>query len=303
MTQGPDATLTLDRPRLDFATSIETLRFGRANPSLRVTSDGLFKALRTPEGAATLALTKRGATLEARAFGEGAAWAIARVPALIGDDDDPSGFAPKGELVRDLAARFPGLRLVRAPWLDELVVGKILEQRVTWGEATTSYGYLVRALGEPAPGPFDLRLPPALHVYGSQPDARFRDAGIDHQRGATLRRLGQVAHHIEKLRLAERPQIAELLGKIPGIGPWTRAQVLGMGLGDPDAVPTGDAHLPSLVGWYFERDLAATDERMLTLLEPYKGQRFRVIRLLFAARLPIPRFGPAPASGPSRRRR
>jgi hypothetical protein len=34
------------------------------------------------------------------------------------------------------------------------------------------------------------------------------------------------------------------------------------------------------------------DARMLELLAPYAGQRGRVIRLLEAARIKIPRFGP-----------
>ena len=35
-----------------------------------------------------------------------------------------------------------------------------------------------------------------------------------------------------------------------------------------------------------------SDARMLELLAPYEGQRGRVIRLLEAARIKIPRFGP-----------
>jgi hypothetical protein len=39
------------------------------------------------------------------------------------------------------------------------------------------------------------------------------------------------------------------------------------------------------------------DARMLELLEPYLGQRGRVIRLLEAARIKPPRFGPRFAPG------
>ena len=39
------------------------------------------------------------------------------------------------------------------------------------------------------------------------------------------------------------------LQKLRGIGPWTAGVVLGLALGDPDAVPWGDYNLPSLVAF------------------------------------------------------
>ena len=62
--------------------------------------------------------------------------------------------------------------------------------------------------------------------------------------------------------------------------------------GDPDAVSVGDYHLPGLVAWALARERRGTDERMLELLEPYRGQRGRVIRLLEVARGPAERHGP-----------
>lgn len=94
------------------------------------------------------------------------------------------------------------------------------------------------------------------------------------------------------------------LPELPGIGPWTTEMVLGFGYGDPDAVPTGDVHLPRTVckalapGQEIERgagaprllgpgarprrvgELHGSDARMLELLAPFAGQRFRVTRLL-----------------------
>jgi hypothetical protein len=45
-------------------------------------------------------------------------------------------------------------------------------------------------------------------------------------------------------------------------------------------VSVGDFHTPSLVAWALAGERQATDERMLELLEPYRGQRGRVTRLL-----------------------
>jgi 3-methyladenine DNA glycosylase/8-oxoguanine DNA glycosylase len=83
---------------------------------------------------------------------------------------------------------------------------------------------------------------------------------------------------------AERDTAAtrEVLARIPGCGPWTVGMLLGFGLGDPDAVPVGDLHLPSLVARALVGEPRADDPRMLELLEPYRGHRFRLIRLLLA---------------------
>jgi 3-methyladenine DNA glycosylase/8-oxoguanine DNA glycosylase len=50
--------------------------------------------------------------------------------------------------------------------------------------------------------------------------------------------------------------------------------------GDADAVSVGDFHLPHLVAWVLAGEPRADDARMLELLEPYRGERGRVIRLI-----------------------
>ena len=82
------------------------------------------------------------------------------------------------------------------------------------------------------------------------------------------------------------------LTAIPGIGPWTAAEALRVATGDPDLVSLGDYHLPSLVAWALVGEARADDQRMLELLEPYRGQRGRVVRLLEASGIQVPRFGP-----------
>ena len=62
--------------------------------------------------------------------------------------------------------------------------------------------------------------------------------------------------------------------------------------GDPDAVSVGDFHLPNMVAWALAGEPRGTDERMLELLEPYRGQRGRVIRLLELGGFEAPRYGP-----------
>ena len=62
--------------------------------------------------------------------------------------------------------------------------------------------------------------------------------------------------------------------------------------GDPDAVSVRDYHMPSVVAWALAGEERADDARMLELLEPYRGQRGRVQRLLEVGRIMPPRYGP-----------
>jgi 3-methyladenine DNA glycosylase/8-oxoguanine DNA glycosylase len=62
--------------------------------------------------------------------------------------------------------------------------------------------------------------------------------------------------------------------------------------GDPDAISIGDYHIPNLVAWALAGEPRADDARMLELLEPYRGQRGRVQRLLEVSGLRAPRYGP-----------
>ena len=76
---------------------------------------------------------------------------------------------------------------------------------------------------------------------------------------------------------------------------------MGFVLGDPDAVPVGDLHLPREIGWALAAEPRANDARMLELLEPYRGNRFRLIRLLLASgKLHLGRSAaPSGAAGPA----
>ena len=83
-----------------------------------------------------------------------------------------------------------------------------------------------------------------------------------------------------------------MLRLIPGVGVWTTGCVLGPAVGDADAVPVGDYHVKNIVAYALAGEARATDERMLELLEPYAGQRGRVVRLLKSNGHGAPKFGP-----------
>ena len=78
---------------------------------------------------------------------------------------------------------------------------------------------------------------------------------------------------------------------VPGIGPWTAAEIAQRALGDTDALSVGDYHLSQFVGWALVgRPL--DDAGMVALLEPWRPHRYRVVRLLQCSGAAKPRFGP-----------
>ena len=88
------------------------------------------------------------------------------------------------------------------------------------------------------------------------------------------------------------PEASRRLQAVPGVGPWTAAEVAQRALGDSDAVSVGDFHLAAAVGWALT-GRRVEDTGMLALLEPWRGHRYRVIRLLELSGLArAPRRGP-----------
>ena len=82
------------------------------------------------------------------------------------------------------------------------------------------------------------------------------------------------------------------ISAFPGVGPWTTNSVAMLALGDADAVSVGDYWLKHIVSYALTGEPRGPDDRMLELLEPWRGQRGRVCRLLLAGGPGVPRFGP-----------
>jgi len=262
------------------------------DPTSRFDARGFWRATRTPDGPGTerVAATRDGITIYA--WGPGASWLLEAAPALLGLDDDPSRFEPKHAIVRDLHRRHPGLRIGRTSAVMEALVPSIIEQKVTGKEAFRSYAGLVRRYGEPAPGPAGLLLAPSPERLAGIPSYDLHPLGIERRRAETLHRACAAADKMEETIAMSTPDAHRRLRVIPGVGVWTAAEVARVALGDPDAVSVGDYHLKHLVAWVLAGEPRATDERMLELLEPYRGQRARVVRLIEASGLGAPRYGP-----------
>jgi len=276
---------------LELAATLWPLAHGTGDPTIRFAADGVWRAMRLPDGAATLQLRQLGpATLRARAWGPGAAAAMAMITELVGGLDDPAALVPQHRVLRETVRRHPGLRLPRTRRLLDALVPAILEQKVTGVEARQAFRSLIYRHGERAPGPARLWLQPAPSVLAELPYFQLHPLGVERRRADLVREAAQKARRIEGAPTAEEAE--RVLRAIPGIGPWTAAEVLRVAWGAPDAVSIGDFHIPNLVAWALAGEARADDARMLELLEPYWGQRGRVQRLLEASGVRIPRFGP-----------
>jgi 3-methyladenine DNA glycosylase/8-oxoguanine DNA glycosylase len=211
----------------------------------------------------------------------------------VGLDDDRTGFEPSHHpLVAELDRRNRGIRLGRTGAVLEALIPAILEQKVTGREAWRGIRGIVRRWGEPAPGPFGLRLLPDPAVLAGVPYHEFHPFGIERRRADLLRRVCDRAGRLEEILTMPREAADARLRAVPGIGPWTAAEVMLRARGDPDAVSVGDFHLPNVVAFALAGEPRADDRRMLELLEPWRGHRARVVRLLETSGLRPPAFGP-----------
>ncbi|MCE9621649.1 MAG: DNA-3-methyladenine glycosylase 2 family protein [Actinomycetia bacterium] len=277
------------------ATTGQTLsyyRFGRNDPTTRLEAGEFWRATYTPDGPATLHIDFRGDELRSQAWGPGGDWMLQRVGAMTGANDPGYVFTEAHPAITSAQRDHPRLRFGASFTLYHELLPTVLGQRVTGGEAVNQWRALVQRLGDAAPGPTDLRLPPAPDALAAQPAWWFHPIGIEAKRAEPLRQLGKHASKLWQWAELAPTDAAAKLALLPGIGAWTIGSALGSALGDADSVAVGDFHLKNIVGYALAGRARSTDEEMLRLLEPYRGQRGRVVRLLLAAGHTAPKFGP-----------
>ena len=275
-------------------------RRGHGDPAFAIDQAGaIWRACRTPEGPGTLrvawrpepgtgnsaavarpAVDRPGTVVSAAAWGDGADWLLASLPALLGADDDPDSFAPAHPVLAGLARRRPGLRIGRSGLVLEALVPAVLEQKVVGAEATRAWRRLLRRFGEPAPGPVPhgMWVPPSARTWAEVPAWEWHLAGVEAVRARTIVAAARVAARLEQVA-AMPPEAADRrLRALPGVGPWTSAEVRQRACGDADAVSVGDYHLPAQVG-YALAGRPVDDAGMLELLALYPGHRHRAATL------------------------
>jgi 3-methyladenine DNA glycosylase/8-oxoguanine DNA glycosylase len=281
-----------------------TLQRGGGDPCHRRQPDGVFwRGTRTPDGPVLLRLQPRPSDGEvlAHAWGPGAAWALDGVPELLGDADDPSGFAPHSSHPALVAAHraSSAYRVPRSRNVFEALVAAALEQRVTGVQARTAWRQLVYRFGAVAPGPAGssdgvaagVRVPPTTAEWAAIPTWEWLRAGVEQARSRVVVAAAQVAGRLEGTVGLPGEEAARLLRTVPGIGVWTAAEVRQRAHGDPDAFSWADYHVSQNVTWALTGRIG-DDAACAQVIEQYRGHRFRVQRLLELAGQTRPRRGP-----------
>jgi len=307
---------TVYRPRgpLDLRATVGGLQRGPGDPTQRTSGGVIWRATRTPAGLATLALSQQAdGSVRAAAWGSGGGWAIAQVPALCGGRDPHDDFdAGHHPLIADAFRRNPGLRLSRTDLPFDAFAQAVIEQKVTVRQAFRVWRRIVTWHGERAPGPVTMFAPPSPAVWRMIPSWSWHRAGLEPPQSKALVMAAARADAVERaVRWAgttgmvpkrgesssEDPRFGvasaerDPLLSFTGVGPWTAAEARIRALGDPDAVSVGDYHLAHHVGHALTGS-RVDDAGMLELLEPWRGHRQRVIRLILAAGAGEPRRAP-----------
>jgi 3-methyladenine DNA glycosylase/8-oxoguanine DNA glycosylase len=284
---------------VDLLATVAPLRRGPGDPTFRADTAGavVWRTAATPLGPATLRLAQHtDGSVRARAWGPGAEWVIDGVPELLGEGDDWSDLDVRQvPVLHEARRRSEGMRLTRCRQVFEMMLAAILEQKITTIEAHRSWAWLVIHHGDPAPGPAPagMRVCPPADVWRRIPSWDWHRAGVDPKRSRAVMEATRVASGLERTLELGRggAEVAKRLRTVPGVGIWTAAETSQRSHGDPDAPSIGDLHLSSLVG-HALIGRAVDDDGMLELLEPWRGHRQRVVRLIYRSGVRTPRRGP-----------
>ncbi|HET7388311.1 MAG TPA: DNA-3-methyladenine glycosylase 2 family protein [Nocardioidaceae bacterium] len=277
--------------------TLSILRKGPGDPTYRVDPDGtVWRGIGTPEGPAGLRLrTQRDGAVHATAWGDGAAWALDSVPAMLGGRDDPAGFTEmcrEHQVLREAHRRHPHWRVTRTGLVLEALVPAIIEQKVTGQEAFAGFRTLVHWYGERAPGPHPrLWVQPSPQTIRTIPSWEWLKMHVDPARSRTAVLVAQRASALERTVGLPAGEVDRRLRSIPGVGVWTSAEVRFRAHGDADAVSFGDYHIPADIGWALTGE-PVDDAGLEALLAPYRPHRYRVQRLVELAGIARPRRGP-----------
>ncbi len=272
---GPPAATTIYSP--DHAIDLKFALMGIKTVMRR---DGVhWWSTTTPSGPASMAFREASGQVKADSWGPGAAWAIEQLPMLLGANDTTAiEFRPQHRVVQELLDQFSSIRIgASGRWYEALATGAI-GQRVVAVDAARSRVQLARRHGDGSIGGPAPLFPTPEQLLGLN-DQDFHRVGIERSRARVLRVAAKYAERLEQLDEVPGAAADEWLRRLPGIGPWTAGLTTAAAGGDPDAVPVGDLHIPRLVTLALCGE-AGNDDRMLELLEPFKGHRQRVVRLV-----------------------
>jgi len=290
---APRRGTPVDRVFADLPVRLSWYRHGRYDPTTRLDATTMARAMWSEDGPATALADWSSGRVLVEAWGPGAERAVVAMHDMAAVERRVDPLPDAHPVVTAAAHRFRGVWAGASGDLYHALLPTILAQRITAGEALRQWSALCREFGEPAPGPdLGLLLPPRPERLAGRPAWWFHPLGIEAKRARALSEVARVADRLWSWARLPTTEAAHLLGLLRGVGAWTIGSVLGPACGDDDAVAVGDYHLPNVVAWNLAGEARADDDRMLALLEPFRGQRGRVIRLLVLAGRRAPAFGP-----------
>lgn len=272
---------------IHFARTFSLQRLGTYDPTAEAGKDFFRKAFFFRNEPAALDFRRAGESLEITAFGPHSSQLLEETANGLRQDDCYDSFSTEDTGILRLHRLFPGLRLLRFPWLYDMTCSAILQQRIRTVDAMRAWRRIAQRWG--APAPLGLRAFPSAEMLSQLPKFEFQNIDIDAQRTRTLLRFANESRFLPLRTQMSFSELREHLQRVPGIGPWTTETVLGYGAGDPDAAIPGDLHLPHVVCYALAGETEGSDERMIELLEPFRGHRFRIIRLIYESKLSAPR--------------
>jgi len=277
--------------------TVAMLRNGSRDPTTVLDGDTLWRATLTPCGAATIAVEYiSGPVPHVHHYGPGGSWLAERAIHLLGHADTSTNITAVHESVARAQRKYSHLLLPRTDSPYHELLPAVLGQRVTAREAFSQWRDICFAFGHPAPGPRqDLQLPPDPEVLAKQPYFVLHTFGIEKKRATTLSQVAAYASRlITNIDFAQTDvqSLTHQLTHIPGVGVWTAATAGGLAFGDPDALLIGDFHVKNTVVHALTRRSRGTDEEMISLLQPYEGQRARVVKWLELDGWVAPKYGP-----------
>ena len=278
-------TITADGP-LDVRATLRRLEVGTFG------SDGTWWwASAGAGGSTTVAIEATEAGAVVRAWGPEAQQRIDHADRLLGVHlPAPPLFA--GTPAGPFLARSRAVRTGHTGDVFGAVIGAVCGQIVTRPEAAASVRALRSRFGSVAPGPVALRSLPGPDIVASLGYEDLHGCGIERRRASAL--IEAARRHRRLVEIVDLP-VADgyrRLMAVRGLGQWSAAVVMGQSVGDLDAVPLGDYHLPNTVAWALAGEERGTDERMEELLEPYRPFRGHVVHTLVERGVHAPRYGP-----------
>jgi 3-methyladenine DNA glycosylase/8-oxoguanine DNA glycosylase len=203
---------------------------------------------------------------------------------VAGLRDDPTGFddvAKRHPTIARLQRRFGGTRLARTATVFESFATAVVQQLVTYEEASASLRRLIYRYGQKI-GDFTA-FPTAAEVAAIPPH-ELRAIGIGIRRATTLRQGATRGAALERLRTFSPEEVIARAQSMRGVGVWTATKIAIEACGYADALLLGDAVLPFAVTMALT-GTAGRDDAMTAALEPFRPHRARVVRLIGLAQL------------------